>query len=231
MSPASTGSVGASAAARTIAAPAESPITAEPNTAASAMNAGMPIASSRVTVLHSRQRSLRSTFRPVENSAITTASSVTCSSSVASCDRVQPAHAEGGQAGGADDAEPEVDQRGRERALMLVRERADGREHREPEERESDRPGVGEGEAGQLLGGVGHGRPVGLRAAAGRPAGGASGPVGTSGASREGVGSAGTAGVSGTTGWAGSAGWGISMVSGVCMPLALPAPVGVQTLQ
>ena len=84
MSPASTGSVGARAAARTIAAPAESPITAQPNTAASAMNAGMPTASSRVTVLHSRQRSLRSTFRPVEKSAITTASSVTCSSSGAS---------------------------------------------------------------------------------------------------------------------------------------------------
>ena len=54
--------------------------------------------------------------------------------------------------------------------------------------------------------------------------GGASGPVGASGVSREGVGSAGTAGVSGTTGWAGSAGWGISMVSGVCIPWPYPRP-------
>ena len=91
MSPASTGSVGASAAASTIAAPAERPITVVPNSAASAMNAGIPITSSRVTVLHSRQRSARSTFSPVENSAITTASSVMCSSSAASSHRVHPA--------------------------------------------------------------------------------------------------------------------------------------------
>ena len=48
------------------------------------MKAGIPITSSRVTVLHSRQSSFRSTFSPVENSAMTTASSVTWSSSVAS---------------------------------------------------------------------------------------------------------------------------------------------------
>ena len=84
MSPASTGSVGARAAASTIAAPSERPITALPNAAASTMKAGMPIASSRATVFHSRQRRARSTFRPAENSAITTASSVACSSSSAS---------------------------------------------------------------------------------------------------------------------------------------------------
>ena len=48
------------------------------------MKSGIPIASSRVTVLHSLQRSFRSTFSPVEKRAMTTASSVTCSSSEAS---------------------------------------------------------------------------------------------------------------------------------------------------
>jgi hypothetical protein len=79
-------------------------------------------------------------------------------------DRIEPADVERRQAGGRGDAEPEVDQRRRERALVLMRERADGREDRETEEREADRPGVGERQLGQLLGGVaGNRRTVGLR--------------------------------------------------------------------
>jgi hypothetical protein len=45
------------------------------------------------------------------------------------------------------DAEREVDQAGRERPLVLVRERADRREDRQPEEQQRQRVQVAEGEA------------------------------------------------------------------------------------
>ena len=148
MSPASTGSVGASAAARTIAAPAERPITAVPNSAASAMNSGMPMTSRRVTVLQARQLSARSSLSPVENSAITTASSVACSISAESASgSTQPMSIDADRDRG-DDAQPEVDQRRREGALVLVRERADRGEDGEAEEGQPDAPGVAEVEAG-----------------------------------------------------------------------------------
>ena len=196
-------------------------MTALPNAAASAMNAGMPTTSSRVTVLHARQRSSRSTFSPAENSAITTASSVTCSISVGVLERVDPVEAEHGEAGRGDDAEAEVDQRRGERALVLVRERADRREDRDAGERQPEAPRVAELEAcaGRDQGEAGTSGPSGC-GGSGSSGGGASGPSGTFGASRAGVGSAGTVGLSGTTGWAGSAGWGISRV--VAMGPAYP---------
>ena len=75
MSPARTGSVGASAAPSTIAAPSESPSTAVPNSATAPIVSGMAMASRRATEPHERQRSGRSSFRPAENSAMITASS------------------------------------------------------------------------------------------------------------------------------------------------------------
>ena len=84
MSPASTGSVGASTAPRITAAPSERPITSDANTATAAMVSGIATAISRTTEPHSRHRSRRSSFSPDEKSAKISATSATCSSTLAS---------------------------------------------------------------------------------------------------------------------------------------------------
>ncbi len=84
MSPASTGSVGARTAPSSTAAPSERPITWDANSAMPAMVSGIAIASSRTTEPHSRQRRLRSSFSPDENSAKISATSARCSSTSAS---------------------------------------------------------------------------------------------------------------------------------------------------
>ena len=63
-SPASTGSVGASIAPSRIAAPTLSPIAVVPHSATAAIVSGIAMPSSRHTVVHSRERSDRSTFMP-----------------------------------------------------------------------------------------------------------------------------------------------------------------------
>jgi pilus assembly protein FimV len=130
--------------------------------------------------------------------------------------RIDPADAQGGDPGRGQDAQAEVDQRRREGALVLVRERADRGEDGQAEEGQADRPRVAEGEA--VVGGERQAASSGSRGwsgwgGSGSSGAGVSGPVGVSGASGPGVGSAGTTGASGTTGCAGSAGWGTSSVA------------------
>ena len=84
MSPASTGSVGARHAPRAIAAPSDSPMTSEPNSAIAPIVSGIATSSRRATLRQPRNVSSRSSFRPVANRATTTASSVACSKNVLS---------------------------------------------------------------------------------------------------------------------------------------------------
>jgi hypothetical protein len=84
MSPARTGSVGASALASRIAAATGSPITQTPYAATAAIVSGIVTTRSRATDPHARAWSGRSSFSPVEKSAITTASSLRRSISSAS---------------------------------------------------------------------------------------------------------------------------------------------------
>ena len=81
MSPASTGSVGARQAPSMIAAPAPRPMTSEPNSATAPIVSGIATSSSLPTPDHSRTVSARSSFRPVPNSAMISASSERCSRS------------------------------------------------------------------------------------------------------------------------------------------------------
>ena len=133
-----------------------------------AIVSGIASASSRVTEPHSRQRSGRSSFSPDENSAKISATSATCSITSASLERVEPLDVEQLDREGRDRPEPEVDQRRRERPLVLVRHRPDGREDGEADEQQADRERVGEREAGvrgerrSLVGGGTDG-PVGVR--------------------------------------------------------------------
>ena len=76
MSPASTGSVGASIAPSTIAAPSESPITPVPNRTTAPIVSGIATTSRRATPPHDSRFRGRSSFSPVPNRAMITASSV-----------------------------------------------------------------------------------------------------------------------------------------------------------
>ena len=63
-------------------------------------------------------------------------------------DRMQPGHVQEVDHRGGADAEPEVDEAGGERALVLVRESRHGGEERQPEEEQRDRVWIPRGEAG-----------------------------------------------------------------------------------
>ncbi len=148
MSPASTGSVGASAAPSSSAAAAGRASSQAPSSATSAIVIGIANTSRRTTELQSRSVSGRSSFSPAENSAMISAASARCSISSASAigsSHPTPTRREHDRGRGP---EPEVDQRRGERPLALVGERADGREHREPDEQDREVVPVGELEAG-----------------------------------------------------------------------------------
>ena len=84
MSPASTGSVGASAAPSSSAAAAGRASSQAPSSATSAIVIGIANTSRRATELQSRSVSGRSSFSPAENSAMISAASARCSISSAS---------------------------------------------------------------------------------------------------------------------------------------------------
>ena len=110
MSPASTGSVGRQSARRARSPrPRTAPSRWWPNSAASAMKAGMPIASSRATVLHSRQRSsARPSGRREQRDHHRELGHVLEQRRVG--DRCQPADPEQREADRAHDAQAQVDQ-------------------------------------------------------------------------------------------------------------------------
>ena len=229
MSPASTGSVGESIAPSSSAAPSDRPMTWVPYSATPAIVSGIASTSSRVTDPHSRQRSGRSSFSPDENSAKINATSAMCSITFASPNGSSHSTSKSWIASAATAAEPEVDQRRREGALVLVRHRPDGCEDGEADEQQPDRERVREREAG--VGGEREpdhadttGAPAyGLRAQPssgdgtdgpsgaggnGSSGSGADGPSGMSGTAGPGSGTAGWVGVSGTIGPVGSCGRG-----------------------
>jgi hypothetical protein len=124
--------------------------------------------------------------------------------------RLEPLDVEDLDGGSRDRPEPEVDQRGRERPLVLVGHRPHGGEDREADEQQADRERVGEREAGvrreqdHSLGG-GTSGPSGS-AGMGSSGSGGSGPSGVSGTTGPGSGTAGCTGASGTAGVVGISG-------------------------